>query len=211
MAPDHHLSYPFAWQDTDRVLCLPEMAAARRQVLYAITDGGVTPVCTIAEDVAMADPTIIHEGGLYWLMYSDADLGAYDNLCLMFAERPEGPWTRHPGNPVKIDVRSSRPGGTPFRVAGSLFRPAQDCSRTYGGALAVNRVVECTPERYREEVIAVLRPDPAGAYPDGIHTLSMGCGGLLIDGKRIAYHPAIVWSKLRRHFLTIGCRRSNIT
>ncbi len=200
-----HLSYPFAWADGERVLCLPEMAAARRQVLYELCPGEpMRPLCTVAEDVAMADPTLMRDGGLYWIAYADADMGAFDTLCLLFAERLEGPWRPHPGNPVKIDVRSSRPGGTPFRVDGRLYRPAQDCSRTYGGALAINAVTECTPVRYAENVVAVLRPDPDGPFPDGIHTFTAGPGGILIDGKRVSMHPAILWHKLRRR---MGARR----
>ena len=206
LATDHHLSYPFAWREGGRILCLPEMASTRRQMLYELKDDqAMAPVCVIAEDVAMADPTIMHKNDLYWLMYTDADLGPFDNLCLMFAGRPEGPWHRHPGNPVKVDVRSSRPGGTPFRVADRWFRPAQDCSRTYGGALAINEIVACTTERYLEEVVAVLRPDPAGEYPDGIHTLAVGDGRLLIDGKRISFHPAILLHKLKRYAAYYRC------
>ncbi len=201
----HHLSYPFAWAERDRVFCLPEMAAARRQVLYEIVEGEeMRTVCLVAENIAMADPTIMQVGGLYWLGYTDADIGAYDNLCLMFAERPEGPWRAHPCNPVKTDVRSSRPGGTPFRVGRRLYRPAQDCSRTYGGALAINMVLECTTTRYAEEVVAILRPDPAGRFPDGVHTLAVGEAGVLIDGKRVSKHPVIAWQKLWRRLRRPG-------
>ncbi len=205
LADGVHVSYPYPWADGERVLCLPEMAAAGRQVLFEIREGRAAPVCVVAEEVAMADPTLMREGGLYWIGYSDAAAGAYDNLCLMFAERLEGPWRAHPGNPVKLDARSSRPGGTPFRVDGQLYRPAQDCSRTYGGALAVNAVRRCTPDHYAEETVATLRPDAHGAYPDGVHTLALeGAaegGRMLIDGKRISYHPAILWQKIRRRLL----------
>ena len=202
---DHHLSYPFTFVDGERVLCLPEMAAARRQVLYEVrADGSLSTLCTVANDVAMADPTLTRHDGLYWIAYTDADRNAYDNLCLMFAADLTGPWTRHPGNPVKIDVRSSRPGGAPFLVDGVWYRPAQDCSRTYGGALTINAVQTWTCEHFAEIAVATLRPDPGGPYPDGLHTVSQQGGRILIDGKRISYHPAIVWNKLRRRFVALA-------
>ena len=205
LATGHHLSYPFAWADGGRVLCLPEMASMRRQVLYELHDDGrMTPLCVVAENVAMADPTVMRVSGLLWIAYTDADMGAYDNLCLMFAERPEGPWTRHPGNPVKLDARSSRPGGTPFVVSGQLFRPAQDCSRTYGGALAINAVGVCTPTAYSETVVARLCPDPDGAFPDGVHTLAIDGDRVVIDGKRVSFHPNILLHKLLRRFRASG-------
>ena len=147
----------------------------------------------------MADPTLFRANGLYWLAYADGDIGLYDNLCLRFAERLEGPWRPHPLNPVKIDVRSSRPGGTPFRVGNALFRPAQNCARSYGGALAVNRIEVCTPGDYREETIAMLSPDPDGPFPDGLHTLSVRNDAVLIDGKRLALTsvPRKVHNKMR--------------
>ncbi len=201
-----HLSYPSTWTDGDRVLCLPEMAASRRQVLYELKPGmAPEPLCVVANQVGMADPTLMQMDGLYWIAYTDTDIGMYDNLCLLYASRLEGPWFPHAGNPVKIDARSSRPGGTPFWVENQLFRPAQDCSREYGGALVVNCVKVCTPEAYHEELAAILRPDPDGAFPDGLHTLSIGNGFAVIDGKRNSYHPAILAQKLRRQLVrTLG-------
>ena len=87
------------------------------RVLYILEpDGSVREHAIVAEDVAMADPTLFRYAGRYWIAYNDASLGLHENLCLRFADRLEGPWTAHPLNPVKIDVRCSRPGGTPFRV-----------------------------------------------------------------------------------------------
>lgn len=197
-----HLSYPSAWAENGRVFCLPEMAASRRQVLYELRRGRAPePLCVVGEDIGMADPTLMKVGGLYWIAYTDTDIGTYDNLCLLHAPRLEGPWSSHLGNPVKIDARSSRPGGTPFRVGGELYRPAQDCSREYGGALTINRVALCTPDGYREQPVAMLRPDPDGAYPDGLHTLSFGNGLAVIDGKRNSFHPAILTHKLGRRLI----------
>lgn len=196
---DSHLSYPSTWSEDGRVFCLPEMATSRRQVLYELRQGKApTAVCTVREDAAMADPTLMKVGGLYWIAYTDADIGPYDNLCLLYADQLEGPWRPHLSNPVKIDARSSRPGGTPFWVGGRLFRPTQDCSRQYGGALVVNEVKRCTPYDYREETTAILRADPAGPFPDGIHTLSFGNGHAVIDGKRVSYHPRMLFHKMYR-------------
>ncbi len=202
-----HLSYPSTWAEGERVVCLPEMAASRRQVLYELKPGvAPEPLCVVGEDIEMADPTLMKVDGVYWIAYTDTDIGTYDNLCLLHAPRLEGPWTPHAGNPVKIDARSSRPGGTPFWVEGRLYRPAQDCSREYGGALTINRVSLCTPDAYREEPAATLRPDPDGAFPDGLHTLSFGNGLAVIDGKRNSYHPAILAHKLGRRLVGLPGR-----
>ena len=196
---DSHISYPFVYAEGDTVYLLPEMTAERCQALYVLLpDGSLREHCFIADHVAMADPSLFRHGGYYWIAYNDLSLGANDNLCLRYAERLEGPWTAHRLNPVKIDVRSSRPGGTPFRVGETLFRPAQDCSRGYGCAVAINRVVSCTPEHYRELAVARLTPDPSSRFPHGTHTFSVTEDGILLDGKRVVFSPGILLRRMQR-------------
>ncbi len=209
---DCHLSYPFVWMDEGRILCLPEMGASRRQLIYELSqDAPPRPVCTVADNVVMADPTLFRSEGLYWIAYTDGDIGLYDNLCLLWAERLEGPWHPHRANPVKIDVRSSRGAGALFRSGERLIRPAQDCSRTYGGSVVLNRVLECTTTAYREERVATVLPDPAGRFPDGLHTFSV-CGDfVLIDGKRYVVDAGVlrqrVRSRLHRYLQRLPSRR----
>ena len=194
-----HLSYPSTWSEDGRVFCLPEMAASGHQVLYELRPAmPPEPLCTVSMGCGMADPTLMKVDDLYWIAYTDTAFGTYDNLCLLYAECLEGPWQPHSRNPVKIDARSCRPGGTPFSVGRQLYRPAQDCSREYGGALVINRVDVCTPHEYCEIPVATLNPDPDGAFPDGLHTLSFGNGHAVIDGKRICYHPNILFQKMFR-------------
>lgn len=194
-----HLSYPSTWQEGDRIFCLPEMAGARRQILYELAPGKPpAPFAVIVEGVAMADATLFRHDGRFWIAYTDTAFGLHDNLCLMYADCLEGPWRPCRANPVKIDIRSSRCGGTPFHVGDALYRPAQDCSATYGGALVVNRIVTCTPLSYEEVPVARIEPDPKGSFPHGLHTLSMCAGGVLIDGKRWVFAPKVVLQRLWR-------------
>jgi hypothetical protein len=73
-----------------------------------------------------------------------------------------------------------------FEHNGALYRPAQDGSRAYGGAVALNRITRLTPSEFAEETVQVLRPDPAGPFPDGLHSLCGAGGKTLVDGKRHA-------------------------
>jgi hypothetical protein len=67
---------------------------------------------------------------------------------------------------------------------GRLYRPAQDCSETYGGAIAINEVEVLTTDRFRERVARRVRPEPGSRYPAGRHTLSAMGSQTLVDGKR---------------------------
>jgi len=100
-------------------------------------------------------------------------------------------------NPVKCDVRSSRPGGTPFVHDGALYRPAQDSSKSYGGALTINRITSLSQDEFREEPRVHLEPFRDSPYPDGLHTLSAAGSITVLDGKRMAFLPRLSSRRLR--------------
>jgi hypothetical protein len=168
------------------LLCLPEVNESGRTLLFKIEAEPLrlTFVCTLLQDVPMSDGTIFRFGDHHWLFGTRADRDSQLRLYAWFSRAVDGPWTPHALNPIKCDITSARPAGTPFWAAGSLIRPAQDCSRSYGSAITLNRILELTPTRFREETVASIVPDPSGPYPDGIHTLSFVGNSMLVDGKR---------------------------
>jgi hypothetical protein len=99
-------------------------------------------------------------------------------------------------NPVKCDVRSSRPGGTPFWLDGALYRPTQDSSVSYGCALTINRVLQLTADHFEEKPVAHIDRVP-GRYSDGVHTLSGADGITVLDAKRMIFVPDLALRRLR--------------
>jgi hypothetical protein len=198
-----HLSYPFLFEADGRLLCVPESSAAGEIALYEVErfPDRWTKIATLVAGRGFADATIFQHEGRWWMAAADvAEKGANSELYLWFAAAPGGPWEAHPGNPVKIDVRSARPAGAPFRVDGVLYRPAQDCSSTYGARVSINRVLALTPDEFREEVVTTLNPDPHGKYPAGLHTLSSLGDKTLVDGKRSVF-AAAEFFRVMRHYL----------
>lgn len=194
-----HRSYPCAWRENGVTFVMPESWTDGRTVIHRLEDDGrLVEHAVVAPGIGMADATLFRAGDRYWIAYTDTDIGHQDNLCLMHATDLRGPWTFHARNPVKIDVRSARCGGTVFEHAGALYRPAQDCSLRYGGALPVHRVVELDERRYREETAVVLQPDPKGPYPHGLHTLSVWGDRVLVDGKRMELRAGPILAKVKR-------------
>jgi hypothetical protein len=188
-----HMSYPYLFEIDGRLCCAPESSAAQEIAVYDIEHFPErwSRTDTLIAGRGIVDATLFRHGDLWWMAASElADKGANSELHLWFADRLGGPWQAHRGNPVKIDVRSARPAGTPFWVDGVLYRPAQDCSDSYGARVTINRVLTLTPFEFREETAHIVNPDPAGKYPKGLHTVS-ACGNkTLIDGKRsvFAFH-----------------------
>jgi len=196
-----HHSYPCTMKDGDHTYFLPEAPLRGETVLYDLSpDHKPTPLCPVAPGRRLADPTLFKHGGRYWIACTDIDIGLDNNLCLLHAEKPVGPWQPHRCAPVKIDVCGARPAGPLFSLGPHLFRPGQDCARTYGGSVVIHRVDALSPEHYRETVVARLRPDPDGPFPHGLHTIASHQGRIWVDGKRFVFDLAGLRRKLIRRF-----------
>jgi hypothetical protein len=183
---DDHASYPSLTRVGDQWWCIPETARAGevRAHRFDPTTAQMEELEPLLPDVAVSDPTLFEWDGRWWLFGTDYVAGANSHLRAWWAEDPAGPWCPHAIDPLLIDVRSARPAGSPFVLGGELYRPAQDCSVSYGGAVVLNRVTRLDPWGFEEEPAARVEPDPEGPYPDGVHTLS-GVGDVtLIDGTR---------------------------
>jgi hypothetical protein len=181
-----HLSYPCVFEHDGRTWCIPETHQAREVALYELEQfpDEWRRVATIVDDEDLVDPTPFRFEGRWWLAASrPAPKGTSCELHLWYADQLTGPWREHPANPVKVDVCSARPAGTPFVKDGILYRPAQDGSRVYGGRVVINRVEALTPLTFRETPVAVIDP-PRDLYAAGLHTISAAGPITLLDAKR---------------------------
>jgi len=78
------------------------------------------------------------------------------------------------------DVRHARPAGRPFQVDGQWYRPAQNCSRRYGYAITLRRIVRLDPNEFVEETVTSLTPD-WDPRVIATHTINAVDGLTLID------------------------------
>ena len=199
VSTDQHASFPNVFEFDGRCLGVAETIATRECLLYEVDASGQwRPLCSLLQGVAAADPALFAWEGRFWLAYTDADLGSLDNLCLQYADKLEGPWTAHANNPVKVDIAGARMAGGLFRHKGALYRPAQNCLHTYGGAMVVYQVTELTPGHFCERAVRTLTPDAQGACPHGFHTLNAWGDRTLVDGKRHGVNLIALWRQLRR-------------
>ncbi|MFO1039832.1 MAG: hypothetical protein U1E45_23565 [Geminicoccaceae bacterium] len=181
-----HLSYPQIITHAGQIWCLPEASTSRELRLYCADPFPTRwqPDRLLLENFPAVDATVFEHDGRWWMLTANHDDQDETRLYVFHAPDLFGPWSPHAMNPVRSDLRSARPAGPPFQHEGKLYRPAQDCSRTYGGAIAINRIDVLTPDRFEERIVKCLEPDPNGPYPDGLHTL-VGVGQrTLVDGKR---------------------------
>lgn len=198
-----HMSYPFLVEDAGEIYCIPETCHADEVALFRAVEfpRKWSKAAVLVEHFAGVDPTVFRHDGRWWLMCTEKGRDADVNLWIWHAADLLGPWTAHARNPVKTDVRSARPGGMPFVHEGVLYRPAQDCSKTYGWRIAIQRVNRLTPAEFDEELVTVLEASADSPFPLGRHTLSPVGEAVLIDGHRAVF----VWHSFL-NFLRIWAR-----
>ena len=187
-----HLSYPYVFKDGDDWYLVPESAEQRCIALYSAVEFPYewTRVATLIDGIAACDSTIIRHEGRWWLFCTDRSRDSNLNLFLFHAQQLTGPWTPHVANPVKTDVRSTRPAGMPFVVDGALYRPAQDCAESYGAAIRFNRVCKLNEREYEEEEVVA-------SVLSGMHTISYADGIVAVDAKREVFaSPRLIARRL---------------
>ena len=180
-----HLSYPFIFNRDDDAYFVPEHSAARDISLFKLdTTGNSVKKTTIFSKSELIDSTFIHWDERFWMFSLDETKSKNTDLHIHYADDLEGPWKAHPLNPVKSDVQSARPGGTPFVYNGKLFRPSQDCSTHYGSAAVINEVKVLNLSDFQEVTVSRVQPLTDGPYSYGLHTISAIGDHTLIDGAR---------------------------
>jgi hypothetical protein len=189
-----HLSYPFVFEAEGEIFMLPEAHRSGRLTLYRAEEFPLrwTAHAVIALDQVAIDATPVFHEGRWWLFYTPATSRAdkVSALHVAYASSLAGPWTPHPGNPVRYDPSSSRPGGTPLVMDGVLVLPMQDCRTTYGGAIRPLRIDVLTPTAFQAAAGEVIAPTAAFApFAAGLHTLSSAGSLTLIDAKRLHLSP----------------------
>lgn len=193
---DSHLSYPAIIKNDERVFVYPENALGGPLKMYeydAMKHQLINSRTILNEKVA--DSTILKSGDKYYLIavkYPDSLEKAY----LYESDKFDGPYEQVEDNPVQMSRSCSRPGGNWFFVNNGLFRPAQDCSVNYGGALKVMRVNSLNP--FSEQEVMTVRP-LSFKYNLGIHTINFLDGVAVFDGYGF-YYPVLgrIYFRLRR-------------
>ncbi|WP_047307471.1 glucosamine inositolphosphorylceramide transferase family protein [Rhodopseudomonas palustris] len=185
-----HLSYPFLIAHGDELWMIPESSVQRDVSIYRCVafPGRWERHATLLSGVELADATIVQHDGRHYLFGAtrddDRDGGYSDTLSIYLADDLFGPWRPHAIRPALVDRASARPAGHFVRQGGRLWRPVQDCTRGYGGALGLAEITELSPETFAQTVRHVVEPGPR--WPGRkLHTLNR-CGRLeLIDGSVI--------------------------
>jgi len=185
---DYHLSYPFVFLYAGSYYMIPESRSNKSVELYKASSfpHQWEKVKTILQDVEAVDCTLHEHDGKWWMFVNIAAHPAAscnDELHLFYADSPLGNWTPHRSNPVKSDVRNSRPAGRIFKWNQKYYRPSQDCSVTYGYGIRINEIKTLTENNFEETEVDFIEPLWEAAIC-GVHTFSYENRLTVIDAFR---------------------------
>lgn len=194
-----HFSYPFIFKDQGSFYLIPECHQSNKVTVYklsldtnqsspSLNSLTVTDPVDILKDISAADATLFKWNDKYWLFFTKVDsiFDGNNSLFIYYADSLFGPYHSHSQNPVKVDVRSTRPAGEMFEMDGHIFRFAQDCSSTYGGAITLNKILKLSSSEFEE--ISIKRIEPIAPYSYGIHHIDSHFDGIVFDGKRLSFN-----------------------
>ena len=162
---EYHLSYPYVFEWKGRYYMVPESAANRTIDLYECMEFPYKweNKMSLKENVKAVDSTLLFYHGKWWLFTGIAENeGSFPEveLFLFFSDDLlTTDWKPHPLNPIVSDVKKARPAGRIFSSGGKMFRPSQDCSRTYGYGFDLNEILVLSETEYVEERAVSVRPD----------------------------------------------------
>lgn len=174
-----HLSFPAIWRKDRRVYVYPESAGSGRLDMYEYDaeKEDLTLEKTICDDVVW-DSYITEAFGepmLFTAAKNDYQLDIYrwDDKKDRYVS-----WQKIPS-----DMKNSRMGGAVFEYKGQYYYPAQNCEKTYGGAIDIKRVKSEEVRGksvFRVETVKHIE-SPRPTMKLGIHTMNEYKGVVVID------------------------------
>lgn len=205
----YHLSYPCLVEYQGVLYMLPESKDNNAVSLYRCVEFPYRweLAMHLMEDIRAVDTTPFFYEGRWWLFMTVVDVEgarARENLCLFYAdELLTRHWTPHPLNPVVTDTRHARPAGHLLVHGKRLLRPAQDCSNTYGYALAFREIKTLTIEDYEEVSCEALGPFWSPGL-EGVHTFARQSDVTVIDACRRVFNSPRLQRVVERWYRLTG-------
>lgn len=172
-----HLSFPAYYRKDNKLYFYPESAERGATYLYEYdeTECKAREICIINPN-KVADTTLVElpkdvmGGGIFQLCTTNPN---YDKDVLDVYSFSEAgcPLELKPVMALKTERATARNAGMVFHVKGKLYRPAQDCTNSYG------ECVEIQEMRFEGNGIT-LHPvnrifSTSSVYPDAFHTFNV--------------------------------------
>lgn len=174
-----HLSFPFIYRKEGKVYIIPENSASGCSTIYEYDDETqkLTKLHHISEE-PFTDSTIFRVNDKSWLwttMTPDPNgktlsIYAFDDKNLRVLDKTDS---------VEFEFNTARNAGECFTINGHLYRPAQDCTKTYGHGVIIQEISYANGRWHFRDVNSFY-PN-SFLYNQGIHTLNNYKGLVVFD------------------------------
>ena len=167
-----HLSFPAYFRRGGKVYIYPENSRSGRLVLYEYDDATMTAKeCGVLLHKAVADATVAEIGGRECIM---ATTCPEDNGSRLDIYSAEGSVLL---DSVEFPDATARNAGFLFKIGDRTFRPAQDCTKSYGEKVVIQ---EMTLREGKPSFVPVREfKSDNSTYPLAFHTFNV------FDGKYV--------------------------
>lgn len=186
-----HLSYPFVFVEKESIHIIPE--ASKSGVLSSYNFDFKTNTLKDKKDIinglALLDSTILKYNNKYWLFATHSGLFSNSQLFIYYSNHFDGPYFEHSKNPVKNNLDSSRPAGNFIEFNGEIYRPTQNSAESYGKSITINKICLLNENEFEEETYFKILPPANTEFVDGLHTINIIDGFIVIDGLRSKFNP----------------------
>ena len=163
----YHMSYPFIFEDEGEIYLMPETSVKNRLEIYkCIKFPNVWELYSTAFEGEIVSDAHIYkdDNNQKWLFINKADTLNYslnDELYIYkFNNLKLNDMVGHYQNPVIINSKTARNGGSIFKYENDLYRPSQaNVDGVYGRGLNINKIEKLTIDMYIEKNIITAYPN----------------------------------------------------
>jgi hypothetical protein len=172
----YHMSYPDVFRYKGNIFMLPETCENRTLEIYKATDFPYKwEKRVLLDNVNYVDTTVfINKEEVFLMAFNDMDISTtiysldMDSLVLKKSYNK-----RH-------SEKRYRPAGNIYKFNGKLYRPVQNCEKTYGESLIINEILDF--EHLKEEFVKEIQSKEIKKENYcKIHTLNRDNGYEVID------------------------------
>lgn len=180
---DSHLSFPNIWHDGEDVYVYPENYRSGKLNLYKLVDSAtrlkkVSVLC----DASLTDAVMTNVFGEQLLFSTKMpDPNGKELFVYTLNKQLKVIST----DSVRFEDKHARMAGQFFEYEGKVYRPAQDCNETYGGAVIIEEVEKKGGEFIFKPIKRLTSKHPLLRV--GMHTLNAYKGIAVIDVRGYEY------------------------
>lgn len=189
-----HLSFPAYFRRSGKVYIYPEQGATGSLYVYEYDEqtGKVEKRWMLNPHDLVDSAICILPNGEKVILATTAPKYNGDILDIYPYYDGDCPMILDPIQQIKMQRKTARGAGLPFTYDGRLFRPAQDCTNTYGEAVEIQEIV--LKEGALEFIPRNLIHSPSKEWSGGFHTFNVFESKLIVVDAKKKRFP--LWAKM---------------